>query len=213
MLFFKNKNKDEAAASVKAAAPISRPLVDADDFFKDLERKPKKKAPEFNIDVPEVTGLREAPLEPPGSTIKNAAQVSTEGLIDKTKLDDNQIRGDIRTVVTADMDLDASFEKIKEEKISSKAVVKELDPTNPEDFFKDLDRKKPKPVKVDIDVPEVTGLREAPDEPPGSTITDIGEINADSLIDKTALGAPLPAEITEIDTGIIDTDILESKQV
>ena len=78
--FFGKKKPAPAPAAPKKSVPV----VDADDFFKDMGRKPKKPTDLQMIDLPEITGLRERPLEPPGSTIKNAVEVSTDGLADKT---------------------------------------------------------------------------------------------------------------------------------
>lgn len=66
-------------------------------------------------------------------------------------------------------------------------------PTSAEDFFADLDKKaaKPKsaeqPVKTDIDVPDVVGLREEPLPEVASSMNDIetDELAAENLTDKT----------------------------
>lgn len=66
-------------------------------------------------------------------------------------------------------------------------------PASAEDFFADLDRKtaKPKPaeqpIKADIDVPDVVGLREEPLPETASSMNDVeaDEIAADNLTDKT----------------------------
>lgn len=65
-------------------------------------------------------------------------------------------------------------------------------PASAEDFFADLDRKaKPKPVeqpvKTDVDVPDVVGLREEPLPEIKSSMNDVDadEIAAENLTDKT----------------------------
>lgn len=66
-------------------------------------------------------------------------------------------------------------------------------PTSAEDFFADLDRKaaKPKPaeqpIKADVDVPDVVGLREEPLPEVASSMNDVetDELAAENLIDKT----------------------------
>ncbi len=65
-------------------------------------------------------------------------------------------------------------------------------PASAEDFFADLDRKaKPKPVeqpvKTDVDVPDVVGLREEPLPEVESSMNDVeaNELAAENLTDKT----------------------------
>ncbi|UKI16390.1 MAG: hypothetical protein L6V87_00170 [Ruminococcus sp.] len=61
--------------SKPASSPIEQP-VNADDFFKDMGRKPKPKKVDFNIESPEITGLREAPLPPaPKALCKTLTQM------------------------------------------------------------------------------------------------------------------------------------------
>ena len=90
MFLFNKSKKNEAPApapvpSKPASSPIKQP-VNADDFFKDMGRKPKPKKVDFNIESPEITGLREAPLPRPESTLSNldTDAISTDGLRDKT---------------------------------------------------------------------------------------------------------------------------------
>ena len=90
MFLFNKSKKNEVPApapvpSKPASSPIKQP-VNADDFFKDMGRKPKPKKVDFNIESPEITGLREAPLPRPESTLSNldTDAISTDGLRDKT---------------------------------------------------------------------------------------------------------------------------------
>lgn len=74
----------------------------------------------------------------------------------------------------------------------SPAPASTAKPASAEDFFADLDRKaKPKPieqpVKTDVDVPDVVGLREEPLPEVESSMNDVeaDEIAAENLTDKT----------------------------
>lgn len=209
MLFFgNNKSQSSPKPDPVPAAKISHP-ADADDFFKDMGRKPKKREVNVNIESPEIVGLREEPLPPPGSTIKNIASVSTDELIDKTNYDDGFIHGNIRVVNTASLDVDEALSRDKEKK-SADLSEKVINSQNPDDFFKDIDRRRNR-VRADIAVPEVTGLREAPLPPPDSSIRNIADVNTDGLIDKTGVITEGLGNIWEIDTGSIDADILGVK--
>ena len=109
MFLFNKSKKNEAPApapvpSKPASSPIKQP-VNADDFFKDMGRKPKPKKVDFNIESPEITGLREAPLPRPESTLSNldTDAISTDGLRDKT-LDVEEGLGNIKTVDVEEID-------------------------------------------------------------------------------------------------------------
>ena len=209
MLFFgNNKNQSPPGNAPMPAAKISHP-ADADDFFKDMGRKPKKREVNVNIESPDIVGLREEPLPPPGSTIKNIASVSTDELIDKTNYDDGFIHGNIKVVNTAALDVDEALSRDKEKK-SGGLTEKVINSQNPDDFFKDIDRRRNR-VKADIAVPEVTGLREAPLPPPGSSIRNIADVSTDGLIDKTGIVSEGLGNISEIDTGSIDAEVLGVK--
>lgn len=74
----------------------------------------------------------------------------------------------------------------------SPAPASTAKPASAEDFFADLDRKaKPKPVeqpvKTDVDVPDVVGLREEPLPEVESSMNDVeaDELAAENLTDKT----------------------------
>lgn len=74
----------------------------------------------------------------------------------------------------------------------SPAPVQPVKPASAEDFFADLDRKaKPnpveQPVKTDVDVPDVVGLREEPLPEAESSMNDVeaDELAAENLTDKT----------------------------
>ncbi|MCI7766464.1 MAG: hypothetical protein MSJ26_00550 [Oscillospiraceae bacterium] len=205
MLFFgNNKTQSPPAPSPKISHP-----ADADDFFKDMGRKPKKREVNVNIESPDIVGLREEPLPPPGSTIKNIASVSTDELVDKSGYDDSFIHGNIKVVNTAALDVDEALSRDKEAK-SAAPSEKVINSQNPDDFFKDIDRRRSR-VKADIAVPEVTGLREAPLPPPDSSIRNIADVDTDGLIDKTGIVTEGLGNISEIDTMSIDADILGVK--
>lgn len=82
--------------------------------------------------------------------------------------------------------------KAKDEPKSDAPAAPAAKPANAEDFFADLDRKaKPKaveqPVKTDIEVPDVVGLREEPLPETGSSMNDVeaDTLAAENLTDKT----------------------------
>lgn len=82
----------EAAAAKKAAA--AQPAFnDPDDFFKGMGRKktPKELA---QIETPDVVGLREGPAPVAECTLADfSAEINTDGLIDKSALDDGKYHG------------------------------------------------------------------------------------------------------------------------
>ncbi|MBQ5329858.1 MAG: hypothetical protein J6F31_01265 [Oscillospiraceae bacterium] len=200
-LFGFGKKKEEPLPKVSPVSSVSN--VDPDEFFKNMGRKPKTPKGVAEISVPEVAGhLREEPLPRPKSTIKSFAQeINTDGLVDKSALAPAEDRGDIRLIDTTRLNTDVIP---KEEKIYREP--KEL---SADDFFKDLDRKRP--AKIDIDVPEVTGLREGPAP---QYKTEIGDAFADTkaaeaLKDKTT--APLgfvTGDINTIDVTKLDMSVL-----
>ncbi|MBQ8978683.1 MAG: hypothetical protein IJ080_02850 [Oscillospiraceae bacterium] len=172
-LFGFGKKKDIPTTFNQTSAPVAN----ADDFFKDMGRKKKAPTSVVDIPVPEVTGLHDAPLPPPGSTIRNIAEVDPSSLRDKTLDAPDPAHANIRAIKD---NIDTTVIP-KEEKILRSPKVITAD-----DFFRDLDRRQ-RPVKNDIDVPEVTGLRDAP---PAHHVTDIGDAFADdnevtALKDKT----------------------------
>jgi len=209
MLLFGNKKNTPPAPSPAAVSPAPAGPVDADDFFKDMGRKPKRRDVDVNIESPDIVGLREEPLPPPGSTIKNINSVSTDDLADKSGFDDSFIHGNIKTVNTEVIDVDNAFAMEKQQK-EANALAAMVNSQNPDDFFKDLDRKRNR-VKADIAVPEVTGLREAPEPPPMIKIRNITDVDTDGLIDKTTIVEEGLGNISEIDLSAIDTDILGVK--
>lgn len=88
-------------------------LIDADDFFKDIDRKSKPKpipnAIDPNattVDPPEITGLREAPPPDPICEVVNLSTdtLATDGLVDKTALDDGAYHGNMVDVEDTNID-------------------------------------------------------------------------------------------------------------
>ena len=223
-LFNKSKKTNEPTientTTAKPASAAFRQPVDADDFFKDMGRKPKPKKIEFDIDVPEVTGLREAPLPAPGSTINNINTDSeaAEQLEDKTIYAHPEELGNINTLDTSsfnaedilpDKTLEPSrfvpFEVPVEE-------TKPTDPLDPDSFFKDIDRRRAlKRIKTSVEVPEITGLRDAPAESPESHINDLdtSALNTDGLADKTTSNDDfIHGNISALSSESIDTGVL-----
>ena len=225
-LFNIGKPKAPPAAPVKKApAAQTGAPVSADDFFKDIDsRKKRPKKVDDTIEVPEVTGLREAPLPPPKSTVKdmNTDTLDTEGLRDKVAHPDEFVRGDIRVAkdvaVNDDIlpDKTADVTPWSEEKEEQRRAKKVLDLSTAEDFFSDIDSRKKRRSRVNpnIETPEVTGLREAPEPPPVSTIAQAADnIDTDGL--RAKVGDPdvfIRGDINVIDTGSLNMDSLRAEQ-
>lgn len=223
-LFNKGKKNNEPSIQntpiAKPASAAFRQPVDADDFFKDMGRKPKPKKPEFDIEAPEVTGLREAPLPAPGSTINNINTDSeaAEQLEDKTVCAHPEELGNINTLDTSSFNADdilpdktlepsrfVPFEVPEEE-------AKPSDPLDPDSFFKDIDRRRAlKRIKTSVEAPEITGLRDAPAKAPQSDINDLDTsvLSTDGLADKTITDESfIHGNISELNSESIDTGIL-----
>lgn len=84
-----------------AAAPEQKSgVLDADDFFKDMGRKKKSAEVKAEIESPEIVGLREAPEEVAPSTLDDIglSGINTDGLPDKTLLDDGHYHGTLESV-------------------------------------------------------------------------------------------------------------------
>lgn len=211
MFFFgKNKTKEEQpSAPVKPSAPAAAPKpagnapassapVSADDFFGDLDRKKRKKEVKFDIDVPEVTGLREKPADAPEQIFNN---VATETLSVSSLHEEGYVVGDMKNFrdIAADTlaveelrdkshDNDIPFDPDAPEVPTASAA---FDPSDPDAFFSSIDRKKPKRQKFAIDIPEVTGLREAPLVAEGDTVAEIDL----SMISTDVLRAEPPSNV------------------
>jgi len=167
-IFNRNKKNNEPAPVQKSAAPSSpKPIVDADDFFKDLDKKSKPKEVSFEVETPEVTGLREAPLPRPVSEINmvETDEAAAEALADKTAMVLGDEYGDINAVnVSVDTDEVLPDKTLQERtyipfEIPEEEEAKpEFDPLDPDAFFRDIDRSKRRnKVKTTIEAPEVTG--------------------------------------------------------
>lgn len=178
-------NKPQSAAPTPSTAPSSSPakFVDADDFFKDMGRKPKLPKDLASIETPEVTGLREGPAPVPECTLADYTnEINTDGLIDKAALDDGQYHGYMEDRPT-DEEVAA-----KEAAAARKAAANQPAFADPDDFFKDMGRKKTPKELAQIETPDVVGLREGPAPVAECTLADFtAEINTDGLIDKSAL--------------------------
>lgn len=180
-------NKPQSAAPAPSPAPVSSPktFVDADDFFKDMGRKPKvvEEKEVKSIETPEVTGLREGPAPVPECTLADYTnEINTDGLIDKAALDDGQYHGYMEDRPT-DEEVAA-----KEAAAARKAAANQPAFADPDDFFKDMGRKKAPKELAQIETPDVVGLREGPAPVAECTLADFtAEINTDGLIDKSAL--------------------------
>lgn len=200
MFFFgKNQKEESPSAPVSASKPASEPkkIVDADDFFKDMGRKPKAaevKEPEASVDIPIVTGLREAPepVLPSNMNDLNTDELSIGGLRDKSAEDDGAYHGNMNDVDEASLDMSSLDRKKTDEVAAEPEPSPAAEPASfldPDDFFKDMDRKaKPAEVKETVDIPVITGLREAPEVVLPSNMNDLdtGALTTDGLRDKSA---------------------------
>ncbi len=182
-------NKPQSAAPAPSPAPVSSPakFVDADDFFKDMGRKPKvvEEKEVKSIEIPEVTGLREGPAPVPECTLTNYEnEINTDGLIDKAALDDGQYHGFME-------DRPSDEEVAAQEAAAARKAAAAAQPAfnDPDDFFKDMGKKAKQPRELaQIETPDVVGLREGPAPVAECTLADFtAEINTDGLIDKAAL--------------------------
>ncbi len=166
-LFGKNK-KEEQTPAAKPVSPVpaapAPKAVNPDDFFKDIDRKPKQAAAPKpvvqeeirpDIEAPVVEGLREAPLPAPVSTISDVStnDIDTDILPDKTLIPPP-----------------VPFE-FEEPSPAEKSIRSDGD-----DFFADLDRKAAKIKnnnKAVIEPPTTESLRDAPPPPPVSTLSGV----------------------------------------
>lgn len=220
-LFNIGKPKTPAPAPVQRTAPTTPAVsanISADDFFKDIDnRKKRPKKVDDTIEVPEVTGLREGPPPPPKSTLRNmdTDTLDTDHLRDKIANPDVFVRGDIRGAGEANLDTESLPDKTadvtpwSEEKEEQRRAKKVIDPLSAEDFFGDIDRRKNRRGRVNpnIDVPEVTGLREEPAPPPVSTIAEMADnIDTDGLRDKNLD----PDKFVRGDINVINTENLST---
>lgn len=107
MFDFMKKKKDETEAVSQPApsAPVKKPaVVNSDDFFADLDRKAKTrpaKKVEADVAVPEVTGLREKPLEAAPDALSGISTeaVDTSGLVeDNPYIDKNAVYADLAEI-------------------------------------------------------------------------------------------------------------------
>lgn len=107
MFDFMKKKKDEPEVVSQPAptAPVKKPaVVNSDDFFADLDRKAKTrpaKKVETDVAVPEVTGLREKPLEAAPDALSGISTdaVDTSGLVeDNPYIDKNAVYGDLAEI-------------------------------------------------------------------------------------------------------------------
>ena len=104
--------------------------------------------------------------------------------------------------------------------VSNPAPIPPGKPVAPNDFFADIDKRaaaarRAEPKRPDLVSPEITGLREAPEAAPPSSINNIvgDEAAAEALADKTI---PDPSvkygDINDIDISKIDTGVLRAEQ-
>lgn len=101
----KKKDEPEVVSQPAPAAPVKKPaVVNSDDFFADLDRKAKTrpaKKVETDVAVPEVTGLREKPLEAAPDALSGISTdaVDTSGLVeDNPYIDKNAVYGDLAEI-------------------------------------------------------------------------------------------------------------------
>ncbi|MGN0666480.1 MAG: hypothetical protein ACI4KF_08135 [Huintestinicola sp.] len=182
-LFGKNKKSDNTAAGAKpAASGTSQAAVSADDFFNDLDNKKKNKAPaSIDIDLPEITGLREKPADAPE---KNFVDIDTDtmsmsGLRTPEEAAAVVDMKDFSEISASEASLDALEDKSAidfyfdpDAPDESETAAPVFDPSDPDAFFKNMGRK-PKKQRFGIDLPDVSSLREAPEEVPPDTLTEL----------------------------------------
>lgn len=174
MFFFnKNNSKDEPAQTISTPTPKT---ANADDFFADLDRKSKPKAAteqavKADIDVPDITGLREEPAVFVSSSMNDveADLIAAENLTDKTLGSDDNYHGNMS---------DAYF-------VEEKPAEPEFDLTKAvtaDDFFSNMGRK-----STTKSTAEPVILREEPLPEVGSSMNglDITELTTDILRDKS----------------------------
>ncbi len=201
--FFGKKKPQEEMPTNFTSAPIDN----AEDFFKDMGKKPKKPTGFIDVEPPIITGLHDDPLPPPGSTIKNAEDVNTDSLRDKSGDGPDPLHARI-TTIKEEINTDVIP---KEEKIYRSPNIGGV---NADDFFRDLDKKKP-PKAVEIDVPEVTGLREGPEVHTSAHIAaEIPDEDAvEALKDKTKeTGDFVHGDINTVDLSAIDLSSLRPEK-
>lgn len=180
MFLFKGK-KEAEAAPVSTPKPVSQPVqnINPDDFFKDMGRRPKRN-PDDPIEAPEITGLREAPEAAPEILIKNIVtdEAAAEMLADKTIMVNDGSYGNIRVIDEGAIDV----EELDRERARKAAAPVQAEPekmVDPDDFFKNMGRRaKRNPDDPIEQLPEITGLREAPEAAP---VSSIGGIDSDSI--------------------------------
>lgn len=198
MIFGKNKTSEPPVTNAVNSAPVKN--INPDDFFQDMGRKPKQSKPaevKAEIESPEITGLREAPEEIPPSTLAaiGTENVSADTLIDKAALDDGAYHGNMDNIDENAVDvgtLDVKTERTVPAESPASAAVTRSGAVDADDFFKDMGKKaKKKEENVNIEAPDVVGLRETPAPVLPSTLDDIGinvgEIDTNILPDKTLL--------------------------
>ncbi len=174
-MFFFNKNKDKEESVQTVSTPTPKP-ASADDFFADLDRKPKakpdaKQEVKLDVDVPDITGLREEPVIVAPSSMNNveADFVAAENLTDKTLGSDDAYHGNMN---------DAYFTE-------EKPAEQEFDPNKAvtaDDFFSNMGKK-----AISKPTAEPVILREEPLPEVGSSMNglDITELTTDTLRDKS----------------------------
>lgn len=107
----KKKDEPEVVSQPAPSAPVKKPaVVNSDDFFADLDRKAKTrpaKKIEADVAVPEVTGLREKPLEAAPDALSGISTdaVDTSGLVeDNPYIDKNAVYGDLAEIDISTID-------------------------------------------------------------------------------------------------------------
>lgn len=174
-MFFFNKNKDKEDPVQAVSTPAPKP-ASADDFFADLDRRQKAKPVaeqevKLDVDVPDVSGLREEPaiVAPSSMNDVQADLTAAENLTDKTLGSDDAYHGNMNDAYfTEEKPNDPEFDP-------SKAVTAD-------DFFSNMGKK-----AVSKPTAEPVVLREEPLPEVGSSMNglDITELTTDALRDKS----------------------------
>lgn len=110
--FMKKKKEEEVVrpAPSETSVPVKKPtIVNPDDFFADLERKPKSRSQKQEAEVapPVVTGLREQPLAAAPDTLSGISteSIDTSGLKEKDPyVDESVVYGDLAVIDSSAID-------------------------------------------------------------------------------------------------------------
>lgn len=212
MFFKKDSPKKQPASTVSAPKPQNainpddffrdmgkksapQAAVNPDDFFKDMGKKKPAAEPvevKETVDIPEITGLREAPeavLPSNMNDLDTSDLVSaTAALRDKAAEDDGAYHGNMNDADESSLDM-SILERKKAETPPPVQKEEGSQPLTADDFFSNMGKKtKPVEIKEEIESPEIVGLRETPEVILPSNMNDLNTdtLTTNGLRDKTA---------------------------